>query len=118
MAGCGHMRSLREAESTPKLHRLERSDPFSGRPFCATRRSIRHGFAELPSPEVVALYMIVALTAPYRRVMSVHAGVLFMGNEVLAGRVTDRNGPWVAQQLLTMVWTSPTSPYAVTGRWI
>ena len=30
------------------------------------------------------------------------AGVLVTGTEVLAGRVTDRNGPWVAQRLLEM----------------
>lgn len=30
------------------------------------------------------------------------AGVVVTGSEVLAGRVTDRNGPWVARQLLTM----------------
>ncbi len=34
--------------------------------------------------------------------MAVRAGVVVTGSEVLAGRVTDRNGPWVAQQLLTM----------------
>ncbi|MET4049048.1 MULTISPECIES: competence/damage-inducible protein A [unclassified Rhodococcus (in: high G+C Gram-positive bacteria)] len=34
--------------------------------------------------------------------MTVRAGVVVTGNEVLAGRVTDRNGPWVAQQLLEM----------------
>lgn len=30
------------------------------------------------------------------------AGVVVTGSEVLAGRVTDRNGPWVARQLLAM----------------
>lgn len=30
------------------------------------------------------------------------AGVVVTGTEVLAGRVTDRNGPWVAQRLLEM----------------
>ncbi|MBT1192039.1 competence/damage-inducible protein A [Rhodococcoides kroppenstedtii] len=34
--------------------------------------------------------------------MAVRAGVVVTGSEVLAGRVTDRNGPWVAQQLLRM----------------
>lgn len=34
--------------------------------------------------------------------MAVRAGVVVTGSEVLAGRVTDRNGPWVARQLLTM----------------
>ncbi|MGV8873092.1 MAG: competence/damage-inducible protein A [Rhodococcus sp. (in: high G+C Gram-positive bacteria)] len=34
--------------------------------------------------------------------MAVRAGVVVTGTEVLAGRVTDRNGPWVAQQLLEM----------------
>ncbi|MFW0874169.1 competence/damage-inducible protein A [Rhodococcoides corynebacterioides] len=34
--------------------------------------------------------------------MAVRAGVVVTGSEVLAGRVTDRNGPWVARQLLAM----------------
>ncbi|MGB7363455.1 MAG: molybdopterin-binding protein, partial [Rhodococcus sp. (in: high G+C Gram-positive bacteria)] len=34
--------------------------------------------------------------------MAVRAGVVVTGTEVLAGRVTDRNGPWVAQQLLEL----------------
>lgn len=34
--------------------------------------------------------------------MSLRAGVVVTGTEVLAGRVTDRNGPWVAQRLLEM----------------
>ncbi|MBY6435702.1 competence/damage-inducible protein A [Rhodococcus kroppenstedtii] len=34
--------------------------------------------------------------------MAVRAGVVVTGSEVLAGRVTDRNGPWVARQLLQM----------------
>lgn len=34
--------------------------------------------------------------------MGVRAGVVVTGTEVLSGRVTDRNGPWVAQQLLEM----------------
>ncbi|MDV8020135.1 competence/damage-inducible protein A [Rhodococcus sp. IEGM 1330] len=34
--------------------------------------------------------------------MTVRAGVVVTGTEVLAGRVTDRNGPWVAQRLLEM----------------
>ncbi|MGA9871169.1 MAG: competence/damage-inducible protein A [Rhodococcus sp. (in: high G+C Gram-positive bacteria)] len=34
--------------------------------------------------------------------MVVRAGVVVTGTEVLAGRVTDRNGPWVAQRLLEM----------------
>lgn len=34
--------------------------------------------------------------------MSVRAGVVVTGTEVLAGRVADRNGPWVAQQLLEL----------------
>ncbi|MCZ4521522.1 competence/damage-inducible protein A [Rhodococcus ruber] len=34
--------------------------------------------------------------------MTVRAGVVVTGTEVLAGRVADRNGPWVAQQLLEL----------------
>ncbi len=34
--------------------------------------------------------------------MSLRAGVVVTGTEVLAGRVTDRNGPWLAQRLLEM----------------
>ena len=34
--------------------------------------------------------------------MTVRAGVVVTGTEVLAGRVSDRNGPWVARQLLQM----------------
>ncbi|MDJ0360840.1 competence/damage-inducible protein A [Rhodococcus sp. H29-C3] len=34
--------------------------------------------------------------------MTVRAGVVVTGTEVLAGRVTDSNGPWVAQRLLEM----------------
>lgn len=40
--------------------------------------------------------------AKYGRRMTVRAGVVVTGTEVLAGRVTDRNGPWVAQRLLEM----------------
>ncbi len=31
--------------------------------------------------------------------MSVRAGIVVTGNEVLSGRVVDRNGPWLAEQL-------------------
>ena len=31
--------------------------------------------------------------------MSVRAGIVVTGTEVLTGRTTDRNGPWVSQQL-------------------
>ena len=31
--------------------------------------------------------------------MSVRAGILVTGTEVLTGRTTDRNGPWVSQRL-------------------
>lgn len=34
--------------------------------------------------------------------MALRAGVVVTGTEVLSGRVTDRNGPWVAQRLLEM----------------
>ncbi|MGU3431984.1 competence/damage-inducible protein A [Actinomycetes bacterium M1A6_2h] len=34
--------------------------------------------------------------------MGVRAGVVVTGTEVLSGRVTDRNGPWVARQLLEL----------------
>lgn len=34
--------------------------------------------------------------------MTVRAGVVVTGTEVLSGRVTDRNGPWVAQRLLEL----------------
>jgi nicotinamide-nucleotide amidase len=34
--------------------------------------------------------------------MAARAGVVVTGSEVLAGRVSDRNGPWVARQLLQM----------------
>ncbi|WP_032401210.1 competence/damage-inducible protein A [Rhodococcoides fascians] len=34
--------------------------------------------------------------------MSVRAGVVVTGTEVLSGRVSDRNGPWVAQRLLEL----------------
>ncbi|MDV6264387.1 competence/damage-inducible protein A [Rhodococcoides yunnanense] len=34
--------------------------------------------------------------------MTVRAGVVVTGTEVLAGRVADRNGPWVSQQLLEL----------------
>lgn len=34
--------------------------------------------------------------------MAVRAGVVVTGTEVLSGRVTDQNGPWVARQLLEM----------------
>lgn len=32
--------------------------------------------------------------------MSIRAGIIVTGTEVLSGRITDRNGPWVAEQLL------------------
>ncbi|MFM9033323.1 MAG: competence/damage-inducible protein A [Mycobacterium sp.] len=34
--------------------------------------------------------------------MSVRAGILVTGTEVLTGRVADRNGPWVAERLLEL----------------
>jgi nicotinamide-nucleotide amidase len=34
--------------------------------------------------------------------MSVRAGVLVTGTEVLTGRVVDRNGPWLSEQLLSL----------------
>ncbi|HEY9315703.1 competence/damage-inducible protein A [Williamsia sp.] len=34
--------------------------------------------------------------------MTVRAGVVVTGTEVLSGRITDRNGPWVAQRLLDL----------------
>lgn len=34
--------------------------------------------------------------------MSVRAGIVVTGTEVLTGRITDRNGPWVAQSLLAL----------------
>lgn len=34
--------------------------------------------------------------------MTVRAGIVVTGTEVLSGRIADRNGPWVAQQLLEM----------------
>ncbi|WP_020104929.1 competence/damage-inducible protein A [Nocardia sp. 348MFTsu5.1] len=34
--------------------------------------------------------------------MTVRAGVVVTGTEVLSGRVTDQNGPWVAQRLLDL----------------
>ncbi|NED65116.1 competence/damage-inducible protein A, partial [Streptomyces sp. SID10244] len=34
--------------------------------------------------------------------MSVRAGILVTGTEVLTGRVTDLNGPWVSTRLLAL----------------
>ena len=34
--------------------------------------------------------------------MSVRAGVVVTGTEVLTGRVPDRNGPWLADRLLEL----------------
>ncbi|MEA2482855.1 MAG: nicotinamide-nucleotide amidase, partial [Thermoleophilaceae bacterium] len=34
--------------------------------------------------------------------MSVRAGVVVTGTEVLTGRVRDRNGPWLADRLLEL----------------
>ena len=34
--------------------------------------------------------------------MSARAGILVTGTEVLTGRVTDRNGPWIADRLLEL----------------
>jgi nicotinamide-nucleotide amidase len=31
--------------------------------------------------------------------MSVRAGIVVTGTEVLNGRVIDRNGPWISEQL-------------------
>ncbi len=38
----------------------------------------------------------------YGECMAVRAGVVVTGTEVLTGRVTDRNGPWVAEQLFAL----------------
>ncbi|EGD56405.1 competence/damage-inducible protein A [Gordonia neofelifaecis] len=34
--------------------------------------------------------------------MSIRAGIVVTGTEVLSGRIADRNGPWVSQQLLEL----------------
>ncbi|MGN5240216.1 competence/damage-inducible protein A [Rhodococcus sp. SJ-3] len=34
--------------------------------------------------------------------MSVRAGIIVTGTEVLTGRITDQNGPWLSRQLLTL----------------
>ena len=34
--------------------------------------------------------------------MSVRAAIVVTGTEVLGGRVSDRNGPWLAEQLATL----------------
>ena len=34
--------------------------------------------------------------------MSARAGIVVTGTEVLTGRVQDRNGPWIADQLLEL----------------
>ncbi|MGV9734895.1 competence/damage-inducible protein A [Rhodococcus aetherivorans] len=34
--------------------------------------------------------------------MSVRAGIIVTGTEVLTGRIADQNGPWLSQQLLTL----------------
>ncbi len=34
--------------------------------------------------------------------MSARAGIVVTGTEVLTGRVTDRNGPWIADRLLEL----------------
>ncbi|MHC3004136.1 competence/damage-inducible protein A [Gordonia sp. GN26] len=34
--------------------------------------------------------------------MSVRAGIVVTGTEVLTGRITDQNGPWVSEQLLSL----------------
>ena len=34
--------------------------------------------------------------------MSVRAGIVVTGTEVLTGRVLDRNGPWLSEQLLEL----------------
>jgi nicotinamide-nucleotide amidase len=37
--------------------------------------------------------------AELREAMSVHAGIVVTGTEVLTGRVSDRNGPWLSERL-------------------
>jgi nicotinamide-nucleotide amidase len=37
--------------------------------------------------------------AQLREAMSVHAGIVVTGTEVLTGRVSDRNGPWLSERL-------------------
>ena len=34
--------------------------------------------------------------------MTVRAGIVVTGTEVLTGRITDRNGPWVAERLFAL----------------
>ena len=40
--------------------------------------------------------------------MSARAGIVVTGTEVLAGRVRDRNGPWLADRLASSASSSPT----------
>ena len=39
--------------------------------------------------------------------MSARAGIIVTGTEVLTGRVSDRNGPWLAEQLRAFVDQHP-----------
>ena len=40
--------------------------------------------------------------------MSARAGIVITGTEVLTGRVTDRNGPWLSERLLEIGVDTPT----------
>jgi nicotinamide-nucleotide amidase len=41
--------------------------------------------------------------------VSARAAIVVTGTEVLSGRVSDRNGPWLAERLASSVSTSRTS---------
>ena len=45
--------------------------------------------------------------------MSLRAGIVVTGTEVLTGRVSDRNGPWLAERpersSSVAIWTGPGS---------
>ena len=40
--------------------------------------------------------------------MSTRAAIVVTGTEVLSGRVSDRNGPWLSERLGRWGWISPT----------
>ena len=55
--------------------------------------------------------------------MTVRAGIVVTGTEVLSGIIADKNGPWLSERLrehgvqLGTPWSSPIGPTTSAARW-
>ena len=79
--------------------------------------------AEMPATSSPVGYAITPRAADqarrsgtaHLRMSEVRAGIVVTGTEVLTGRIADRNGPWLSEQLASWGSRSPTSSSSPTG---